>query len=422
MLEDYFQASCTLHQLRIGPLEPYMDELSEKLKQEHYSHKRAKNILHGAAHFSRYLFWQEISDASKITLDHINDFLKKHLATCNCWRSNAFQFSGTRSAMSILIPFLQEKGFLPVEKKVFSADSIDGTLIRYEKYLRQICGLTEKSIEIRIRAARLFLYIRLEIKGDLSLNQLSSKDAFEIISILLERRSNTNWKRVTASCVRGFLRFLFWDKIIPNDLGYICPQIYSWKLQNIPQALTEDQLEQLLKSPDRSTSLGKRDYAILVLLSTLGLRASEVVALQFEHIHWRKRSLTIPAQKCKREREIPLPDIALHALQDYITNGRPDVDSRNIFIRNIAPLRELAHSGAIKSIVIKHVEHSKIIPPGRIGPHMLRHTLATFLVNEGVPFKNIADLLGHVNLDTTRIYAKTDMHNLQKVVVPFPSF
>ena len=68
------------------------------------------------------------------------------------------------------------------------------------------------------------------------------------------------------------------------------------------------------------------------------------------------------------------------------------------------------------------MEHRKIIPPGRIGPHMLRHTLATFLVNEGVPFKNIADLLGHVNLDTTRIYAKTDMHNLQKVVVPFPSF
>ena len=81
MLEDYFQASCTLHQLRIGPLEPYMDELSEKLKQEHYSHKRAKNILHGAAHLSRYLFWQEISDASKITLDHINDFLKGSVTT-----------------------------------------------------------------------------------------------------------------------------------------------------------------------------------------------------------------------------------------------------------------------------------------------------------------------------------------------------
>jgi len=421
MLEDYFCNPRTLYQLRLGPLGGVTDELSTTLKNEGYSKWTARNLLKGISHFSRYMLWKGIEDVHNITMEHINEFLTEHLPVCNCERPNKFDFQGERAAMKKLVLHMKAKGIFKEEKKVYSSDSIDGLLIRYEDYLRQIRGLSSKTYERHILFARRILAIRRQLNhGALSLEKLTAGEALDITNILLDVHGSCDWKSTMTSSIRIFLRFLNWEKIIPTDFGHIIPSFMHWKLADIPCGLTERQLQKLLETPDRTTAVGKRDYAVLVILATLGIRASEVIALTTQSVHWRKRTLTVPACKTRKEREMPLSDLALFALDDYCRNARPDTDCKTLFIKTKAPYVGFANSSGVTTLVTQNVIRSGIHKPSKRGSHMLRYTLATLLVNRGVSYKEAADILGHDCIETTRIYAKTDLNSLRKVVTEFP--
>ena len=432
MLEHYFCNPRTLYQLRLGPLGGLIDELAGKIRDEGYSRWTARTLLKGAAHFSRYMLWKGIEDAGEITMDQVNDFLTNHLPVCNCERPNQYDFQGERAAMKKLVPFLREKGIMPEEKKAYSPDAADGLLIRYEDYLRRIRGLADKTLNQHIlqakrtlnqhilQAKRTLSVRRRLNNGALDLERLTAGEALDITNILLDARDSSDWKRSLTTSMRVFLRFLAWDRILPRDLGHIIPSIMRWRLADIPCGLTERQLQRLLETPDRTTAVGKRDYAVLVILATLGIRASEVIALTTDCVHWRRRTLTVPACKTRKEREMPLSDLALFALDDYCRNARPDTECKTLFIKTKAPHVGFANSSGVTTIVTQNVIRSGMRKTSKRGPHMLRHTLATLLVNKGVSYKEAADILGHACIETTRIYAKTNLNNLRKVVTAFP--
>jgi len=152
----------------------------------------------------------------------------------------------------------------------------------------------------------------------------------------------------------------------------------------------------------------------------LGLRACEVAALKLEHLHWREGQLTIPRAKATRQRSLPLAPEVAEAICKYLQNGRPKARSRAVFLRHRAPIGPLS-SKQVSTIVRKYILQAGIKNPPALGSHVLRHSMATCLVNHGVPMKQISDILGHRSLESTYIYTKVDVRSLSDVSRPFPA-
>jgi site-specific recombinase XerD len=174
------------------------------------------------------------------------------------------------------------------------------------------------------------------------------------------------------------------------------------------------QIQKILGSCDKETDIGKRDYALLLLLARLGLRAGEVVALTLDDLDWEAGLVTVRG-KGKRVSQMPLPSEVGAAIADYLSTGRPLCSSRRVFIRGKAPLTGFANSVAICSLVDRAGVESEYR-----GSHVFRHSLATRMLNHGASLDEIGDVLRHRRPDTIRIYAKVDLVSLRSIALPWP--
>jgi integrase len=187
----------------------------------------------------------------------------------------------------------------------------------------------------------------------------------------------------------------------------------------IPRYLAWTDVRSVIDAIDPSTAVGKRDRALLLLFATTGLRSQEVRRLELRDIDWRAAELRIRRTKVRRERIVPLVAEAGRALADYVLNGRPSSSVPSVFLHHVAPLGALRNSSVVARIVARRLKrHGAAAPRG--GAHLLRHSLATRLVQEGQPIKEIADVLGHHHIDATAIYIKVALPQLACVALPFP--
>jgi site-specific recombinase XerD len=175
----------------------------------------------------------------------------------------------------------------------------------------------------------------------------------------------------------------------------------------------------LLSACDRSTPVGRRDYAILLLLARLGLRAGEVVALELEDLHWRVGEITVRGKGCIHHRLPLVPEVG-EAIAAYLRRDRPASASRRVFLRTKAPHRGFAGPGTVTTVVRCAVGRAGLEPASR-GAHLLRHSLATGMLRRGASMSEIAELLRHQALGTTQIYAKVDLNGLRSLAQPWPS-
>jgi len=419
MLENYFISPQTLRWLRVGPLGPHMDGIAEKFREGSYSRWTARELLRGAGHFSRYAMWVGVADAADITSALAEKFLTEHIPTCSCQRPNKGTFNNDRAAVTHVFSYLKANGIITEEQPVIADDPIRTMLDAYCEHLRSIRGLAPKSIGLHNRIIGEFLEQRVETRGTLALEKLTGKDVHDYLLITMPTRKSLDWRKSLTHSMRSFLRYLRWERIVENDLARTVPAVLHWKLADVPRHIPFHDIEKLIAAPDTSTSIGKRDRAILMLLGMLGLRAGEVAALRLDDINWRLMQIRIPEGKSKRERVLPLSPEICAALYDYVKNGRPQTRYRELFLRTRAPLRPLAGSGSFVYIVCRYIQAAGIDAPKK-GTHLLRHSLATKLVNSEVPIKDIADILGHSSVQTTMIYTKVDTHRLRNVAMPFP--
>jgi integrase len=193
----------------------------------------------------------------------------------------------------------------------------------------------------------------------------------------------------------------------------------TWRLSSLPRHLPWEQVRQLIESVDTSRPVGLRDKAVLLLIATLGLRSQEVRSMQLGDIDWHCAEIRLRKTKTRRERVLPLPGAVGAAIADYLLHGRPRISFPQVFLRHRAPLGPLTSSHGIGDIVERRLRRAGI-GASHHGAHLLRHSLATRMVNQMVPIKQIADLLGHTSIDTTAIYTKVNTTNLAAVALPFP--
>jgi len=236
--------------------------------------------------------------------------------------------------------------------------------------------------------------------------------------VLLEsRRYSKGATKLTVTALRSYFRFLHVSGGIQRDLTGAIPAIAGWRLSGIPKGVEPEQVLRLLQSPNRRTRSGRRDYAILILLSRLGLRRNEVASLELDDIDWGQGELLIRGKGRKYER-LPLPKDVGTALAAHLRSsvGLKHEGSRSVFLSVKTPFHSLRSAG-IGQVVIKAALQAGLPP---LGAHRLRHTLATQTLRNGGSLDEIAQVLRHSSHDTTAIYAKVDLTALRAVTRAWP--
>jgi integrase/recombinase XerD len=222
-------------------------------------------------------------------------------------------------------------------------------------------------------------------------------------------------RRQVVSVMRSFLRFLHLEGVTEAGLEQsVLPA--SGSDPSLPRAIAAGEVERLLATCDRRRAIGRRDYAILLLLGRLGLRGGEVVALELEDIDWRAGELDVRGKGGHRDR-LPLPGDVGEAVASYLRRGRPASDSRRVFLRQYAPFVGFASTGVLRGVLARACTRAGV---PYASPHRLRHTTATELLRAGAPLEEIGQLLRHRSARATSVYAKVDLEQLRLVARPWP--
>jgi integrase len=225
---------------------------------------------------------------------------------------------------------------------------------------------------------------------------------------------------VLACAVRSYLRFRAVQHADPvESLLAAVPLAAHWRLATLPDYLEAHEIAALMAAFDRRRPQQQRDYAIVRCLVDLGLRSSEVAALRLDDIDWKNGTLTIRVGKAQRADVLPLPSITGHAIAEYLRKARPVTESRAVFVRHRAPLDLPVDASVIRSVIRQAATRSGLTDRLH-GPHRLRHSAATRMLQGGASLKEIADVLRHRSLDTTAIYAKVDVPRLAAIAQPWP--
>jgi integrase/recombinase XerD len=223
--------------------------------------------------------------------------------------------------------------------------------------------------------------------------------------------------KAVVTALRSLLRFLHTAGHIPHPLVWAVPSVPGWKLTTLPRAVSPEQVGAVLAGCDRAGAHGRRDYAIVLLLARLGLRAGEVSAIELDDLDWRAGEITVRGKGGRRE-VLPLPVAVGEALVDYLRYGRPPrCPTRRLFVTTRAPFTALA-TGSVFAVVARACRRAGVAP---FGPHRLRHALACELLRHGASLAEVGQVLRHSDERTTAVYAKVDQDALRALARPCPT-
>jgi integrase/recombinase XerD len=390
-----------------GPLAPYALGFRECLAGLGY--RSGYGLVGLMSELSAWLSGEGL-DASGLTGEAWERFASKR-----DFASSSGRKRWERSA-SLLLEYLGEVVGLPAWGPPRGCDDPVGLVIDgYELYLRHERGMAARSVRNYLEVARLFLLFVVRACGRLDLEALSAAVVIEFVAAESLRLKVTSAKATTTR-LRSFLRYLHLKSLTACSLVGSVPSVATWRLASLPKGLERSQVAALLASCDRRSSIGRRDYAILVVLSRLGLRAAEVAGLQLEDVDWRAGDLAVWGKGSRVER-LPLPVDVGEAVAGWLQRGRPRCKDRSVFVRMRAPQRGLSPEGI--SAVVSHACERAGLP--RCGAHALRHTAATEMLRGGASLAEVGHVLRQRSSEVTSIYAKVDRRALSALVRPWPT-
>jgi site-specific recombinase XerD len=323
---------------------------------------------------------------------------------------------GGVSLLSRFLQHLQAVGATPVPMPRVDLSRRAQLERAYQEYLRAQRGLCATTIQNYLAVCRRFLTECLQEGA--SVGTLSARD----VSAFVRRHGRDRGvatAKLMVTALRALFRFLFQAGDVAIDLSAAVPPIRDWRLVTIPKAMAAADVERLLETCNRQTGTGRRDHAVLLLLARLGLRAGEVVALELDDLDWRAGEIIIRGKKGLRHDRFPLPKEVGQALATYLQRDRPRSASRRVFLCRRAPRQAFATRSAVTTIVRRAVARAGLQPSVR-GAHLLRHSLATRMLQHGASLGEIGQVLRHRAPQTTEIYAKVDLESLRTVVQPWP--
>jgi integrase len=404
---DVFDALTPLaaSRLRASIASPFAQAYWDRLGDQGYARGTMRLYLNCLAHFAHWATRQQVELAA---LDrHVKHFVDGHLPRCRCAAPVQRTRHSVRSALEHFKIVVVDAG---VELDAKPLSQRDEQLQRFDRYLLQMKGLTASTRRRRLVIVRPLASMASDA-GPPTPDQLR-----KFLREELSRVSAAS-AGVTTTSVRSYLRFRAFEGDRVEHLLPIVASPASWRLAPLPQTLTPSEVERLLDAFPPGLPSRLRCYAIVRCLVDLGLRSSEVISLELDHIDWAAGTLRLCKAKSRRVDILPLPQATGAALAEYIRSERPQTSSRRIFVRHLAPVEVPVAAGVVRRAVREAYRRAGL-PHTRV--HILRHTLASRLLNTGGSLKEVADVLRHRELDTSLIYAKVDFVRLGAVAMPWP--
>jgi site-specific recombinase XerD len=404
----FFAFPGTRRHMYAGPMGPYIDDFIESLQERGYDRHSIRCKIRSVADFSRWIDRRQhaLTDWDSDLVSHFIAYRK---------RSGRFDW-GDNSAVRQMIDRLRARQIIPTVTSPAPRSERETAEDEFRQHLLQWRGLSPATLRCYQRCVSRFLRACFA-DGPVRFDQLTPSDVIDFIQHHARGYSFSRGQQgVTA--LRAFLKYLLQRGKIAIDLSASVPRLAYWSLAKLPVYLRAEQVARILKQTDRTTVIGRRDYAILLLLARLGLRAGEVASLRLDDLNWEDGSLTIRG-KGGRWARMPLSQDVGEAIVDYLTNGRPSGADRRLFLRSHAPRTGFRGATPISIIASKALARARIDCP-RGGAHIFRHSLATEMLRRGSSLAQIGDVLRHQHPDTTRIYAKVDVSALRELAMPWP--
>jgi site-specific recombinase XerD len=409
MLSEYFEAPERIRAIRSGPSGALIEDFAEQLFRRRYAEISARRHIRAAEHLMHWVQRNRLSDHE--LNDGVLQRFGEHLVRCRCGRYSSAKpvdvLNGARlfvrHVQGVAEPAVHERPPVPEEPELLKAfcawmrerrGTSDGALYNYSLPLRELLkSVGEDPRKLDARCLREFV---------------------------LRQSHGGKWMaRRCRTALRMFLRFLTAEGRCRAGLLGAIPVVPNWRLASLPRYLPAEHVERLLASCDLSSSVGKRDRAILLLLARLGLRAGDIVQMRLADIDWKSACLHVSG-KNRRQTRLPLTQEVGHAIATYLQSARLPAPTNALFLRSRAPFRALGSHCAVSMIVGSAFRRAGIKRPGRGAAHLLRHSVASSMLRHGASLQEISVLLRHRSIETTQIYAKVDVTALRQIAQPWP--
>lgn len=391
-----------------GPLAAHITAFAKWARAQGYARRSRYRQVLLAACFSRWLGHQAVS-VCRVSSEHRVRYLRSRMRHVQIHRGDA-------AALRQFLDFLRRQGVVPREIPPGRLTPIEKVVQAFESYIRNERALSEAAVVNYVPFVRKFLADRFG-NGPVRLSHLRAGDVVRFTRRQAPRLHLKRAKLLTTA-LRSFLHYARYRGDITLDLAAAVPAVANWSMTSIPRAIPADAVRQLLVSINRRTATGRRDYAILLLLARLGLRAGEVVRLEVDDIDWNAGSLRVQG-KGGQHSHLPLPADVGAAIASYLQHGRPQSSNRRVFLRARAPLCGFLSQSAIGSLVRHSLARADLKAPTK-GAHQFRHALATEMLRHGASLAEIGEVLRHRSPQTTEIYTKIDLEALRALALPWP--
>jgi site-specific recombinase XerD len=410
MFEHFCHSPFHIARLRSNPGVELLDAFSGHLVACGYSRSQGSRHLRAAAH---WLFWL---DRKKLALTDIDAVAGKrfeqHLERCRCAGFAGMHQDKLMRGVRAFTNYRQGRP-LCTSGDDQRNDAVSVLWEPFCQWMRAQRGTSERTLLDYGHYLHRFL---LEVEHD-----LGKLDAAHLRQFILEVGGRVGHARAkaTTSALRMFVRFLIAQGQCRTDLDQAIPSLAYWRLSSLPRYLQPEEVERVLASPNPQTPAGRRDRAILLLLSRLGLRAGEVVQLRLTDIDWHNATINV-CGKSRRQVLLPLTQEVGDAIVDYLQQERPPTSSPHLFVRALAPFRPLRDTRGISDLAKLALRRAGVNAPERGAAHVLRHSVATAMLRQGASLPDIAAVLRHESVASTQIYAKVDVVSLQELAQPWP--
>src|SRR5680860_164478 len=376
----------------VGPLAPFADELRSMLTDFGYAPLTIVNQLRLMAHLSR---WMEAGHYTAADLS--GELMEDYLAAARAAGRVSLCSQGSLAHLLHVLPIG------PVEPERAPVSAATELLASFRGHLVSERGLAQSTATAyALRAGRFLAWCAAD--GD-------------VAGAVLRESQNVSVGSAPffVAALRSFLRFCFIEGLLPADLSPAALAVTGRRRSALPRGISAKDARALLRACDRRQAAGRRDYAVILILLRLGLRAGEVASLRLEDIDWRAAEIVVHG-KGRRDERLPLPRDVGEAIVGYLKRGRPTTTSRAVFVRRIAPIEPLSRGGV--SFIVRYASVRAGLTP--IGAHRLRHTLACDMVGAGVPLPEISQVLRHRSIASTTNYARVDIQTLRGLAQPWP--
>ena len=408
MINQLFTFSSTIERLRQGPLSEHLDAYASAVAEQGYTHDSIRQQIVVIADFGRWLKQKQI-DVRDLNSNVVEQYLRFRRRQQRIRR-------GEPKTLERLLAMLCQKGIVKQHQQPVADNARTRITNEFRCYLLQERGLSAATLLNYVPVAEQFLAERFHN----TVPNFAMIRATHVTGFVLRHARQLSPVRagLMVTALRSFFRYLRHRGVIATDLAACVPTVPNWSLSTLPRFLPAATVEHILERCDRTTAVGRRNHAILLLLARLGVRAGEVVGMRLDDIDWSTGQITIRG-KGGKSAQLPLAKDVGAALAAYLRHDRPRSATRRVFLRHRAPLVGFGNSSTISSLVRRALKHAGV-ESAHTGAHVLRHSLATSLLRQGGSLDEIGELLRHQSPNTTAIYAKVDVTALHTLALPWP--